>query len=124
MAGSILNTQVPILPLLYSAAGNPWVIVGAFAGSVIFIVSEVEYTHWAKFGLFASSMIIGISSSELIASLISYCIYKYLGLTISVPGSVGATISAVMSVRILMYISNPKNESYSLMTKISKGLKK
>lgn len=124
MSGSFINSPAQILSMIHSSLGNPWVITGAFAGSVIFIVSELEYTHWAKFGLFASSMIIGISSSELMASVISYCIYKYLGLTVIVPDSVGATISAVISVRLLMYISNPKNENSTFLTKISKGLKK
>ncbi|EML8489966.1 hypothetical protein WAB73_003193 [Salmonella enterica subsp. enterica] len=121
MAG---NVPVSIASVITTSLGNPWIFIGAFAGSIIFIVSETEYTHWAKFGLFTSSMLIGVSSSDFVASLLSHFMLKYLDFKIDVPSSVGATVSAVISVRILMYIANQHNNEESLLTKISKGLKR
>lgn len=124
MPGSHVTFPVSIVSIISSAAGNPWVVIGAFAGSIIFIISETEYTHWAKFGLFAASMIIGISSSELMASLISHCLLKYLDFKVVVPDSVGATLSAVISVRVLTYVSSQRNDEESILTRITKGIKK
>lgn len=124
MAGSGVNAPVSFISMASFMVTNPWIIVGAFAGSIIFIISETEYTHWAKLGLFTASMIIGISSSELMASLISYCFMKYLAFRVVVPDSVGATVSAVASVRVLMYVSSEKTDSPSILSRISKGIKK
>ncbi|AZT39674.1 hypothetical protein ELZ88_24395 (plasmid) [Salmonella enterica subsp. enterica serovar Karamoja] len=121
MAG---NVPASLASVITTSMGNPWVVIGAFAGSIIFIVSETEYTHWAKVGLFAASMLIGISSSDFIASLLSHVMLKYLDFRIDVPPSVGATVSAVLSVRILMYIANQHNNEESLLKIISKGLKR
>lgn len=124
MTGSDVNLPASLTSILISTAQNPWVVIGAFAGSVIFIISETEYTHWAKLGLFTASMIIGISSSELMASLISYCLLRYLNFKFIVPDSVGATVSAVISVRVLMYVNHQKNDENSILTQLIRGLKK
>lgn len=124
MAGTDIHAPASLISMMSSTAGSPWVIIGAFAGSIIFIISETEYTHWAKLGLFTASIIIGVSSSELVASLISHFVFKYLDVKVGVPNSVGATVSAVISVRVLMYISHQKGDEASVLAKIFKGLKK
>lgn len=124
MTGTDANLPTSLASVLLFAGKNMWVIIGAFAGSIIFIISESEYTHWAKLGLFTASMIIGVSSSELMASLIEYCLFRYLDFKIIVPDSVGATISAVISVRVLMYVNHQKNDEKSILTQIIRGLKK
>lgn len=124
MSGTDANLPASLASVLLSAGKNMWVIIGAFAGSIIFIISETEYTHWAKLGLFTASIIIGISSSELMASLIEYCFLRYLDFKIIVPNSVGATVSAVISVRILMYVNHQKNDENSILTQIIRGQKK
>jgi len=114
-----------LLTTLFSTGGYPlWIVVGAFAGSIIFIVSAVEYSHWIKIALFTASMIIGVLSSDCMASMMSYFISKYIGASFSVPSSVGAVVSSVISVRVLMYMSK-KHESTSLfLDKLIKGINK
>ena len=124
MTGSDLNVPISIASVITTSIGNPWVFSGAFAGSLIFIVSETEYIHWARAGLFIASMLIGILSSDFVALLLSHFLLKYLDFRIEVPSSVGATVSAVISVRILMYIANQHNNEGSLLKKITKGFKR
>ncbi|WP_253382305.1 putative holin [unidentified bacterial endosymbiont] len=87
---------------LLLAHHSPWVLVGAFSGSVIFVISINEFTLWARLALFSASMIIGTISSDCTASVLSTLLSRYLDITVNIPPAIGATVTAVTAVRLLM----------------------
>ncbi|MCR4457138.1 MULTISPECIES: phage holin family protein [Pseudescherichia] len=79
--------------------------IAAFAGSIIFVVSAIDFAVWARILLFAASMIVGLTCSGFCAQLLSLLSGKLLGLALDVPPGVGAVIGAAAAVRLLMYLS-------------------
>ncbi|MBZ7309041.1 putative holin [Klebsiella oxytoca] len=113
------------LTALFSTGENPlWIVTGAFAGSIIFIVAATEHSQWIKFALFTASMITGFLSADCMASMMSYIISKYFEFSFSAPSPVGALVSSAISVRALMYVSKKHDKSVLLLEKFVKGIKK
>lgn len=105
-----------------SASLSVW--VAALAGSIIFCASDKKHPRWTTVALFTSSTIIGITSSDFVASVLSYFISQYTDLHLTVPRPVGATVSAVISVRLLMHINGYHPKGKSLLARMMKGLTK
>ncbi|GJL40150.1 phage holin family protein [Enterobacter cloacae complex sp. ECC445] len=91
-----------ILGLSHHESG---IIIGAFAGSLIFAVSASNKAIWARVILFTASMLTGITSAEFAASLLSSVLSKLLQHSVITPAPVGATLAAAASVRLLKYLS-------------------
>lgn len=100
---------------------SPWVIIGAFSGSVIFILSANEFTPYARLALFSVSMFIGVISSDSVATILSMVISRHLDITVSIPPAVGAIIAAVTAVRFLMRLDK-KQPANILYPKENEGL--
>lgn len=79
--------------------------IAAFAGSIIFVVSAIDFAIWARILLFGASMIVGLTCSDFCAQVLSLLIGKIFDLTLDVPPSVGAVIGAAAAVRLLMYLT-------------------
>ena len=50
---------------------DPDTFIAAFAGSIIFVVSAVDFAIWARILLFAASMIVGLTCSDFCAQVLS-----------------------------------------------------
>ena len=92
------------------ALGSGWhdynIILGAFAGSIIFIVSAEDFIILARLALFTAAITIGVTSAEFTAILFSFLLNRLLQITILIPVPLGATIAAAVSVRCLIYLSS------------------
>lgn len=91
-----------------------WILLGAFAGSMIFIVSATEYSLLPKLMLFTSSLIIGVVSTSFSATMIEHFIDRYFSINMAVPDAVGAVFSSTISVRLLVYICSRVGHSRRL----------
>lgn len=100
-----------------------WVIIGAFAGSVIFVISATEYDLWPRIALFTSSIFIGIFSAKCIATIVTVYLDTYVGFHILIPEPLGAAIASVGAVRVLMYLGELPKNSGVFLAKIKKGKK-
>lgn len=99
-------SQVTIdMAILTIISHEPDTFIAAFAGSIIFVVSAVDFAIWARILLFAASMIVGLTCSDFIAQLLSQLSDKLFELTLDVPPGVGAVVGAAAAVRLLMYLS-------------------
>ncbi|WP_238084474.1 MULTISPECIES: putative holin [Pseudescherichia] len=93
------------MAILTIISHEPDTFIAAFAGSIIFVVSAIDFAIWARISLFAASMIVGLTCSEFFAQLLSKLSDKLFGLALDVPSGVGAVVGAAAAVRLLMYLS-------------------
>lgn len=107
---NIINGQKPpqvalIMAITTIIGHDPDTFIAAFAGSIIFVVSAVDFAIWARILLFAASMIVGLTCSDFCAQVLSQLSGKLFGLALDVPSGVGAVIGAAAAVRLLMYLT-------------------
>jgi len=96
------------------------IILGAFAGSLIFVVSASNKTIGTRVILFTASMLTGITSAEFTASLLSSVLSKLLQHSVITPVPVGATLAAAASVRLLMYLSTYPARTLTALHRLKK----
>lgn len=85
---------------------DPGVLIGAFAGSLIFVLSASEYSRLGRVVLFFASLLAGIVAAPFVASVITVMTPS----GIRAEGPIGALVSSAIAVRLLMALSsNPKS---------------
>lgn len=93
-----------------NAEHDMWIIVGAFSGSIVFIVSAIDFSPVSRCALFTASLCIGIAAAGFTASTGTYIIQRVVGVTIHMPVAVGAVISSALAVRLLVFLcAKPKS---------------
>lgn len=100
---NLLTKTIMSVHLLFSHH-SPWVIVGAFSGSIVFIISSNDFTSLVRLVLFSTSMMIGIISSDCLASILSALISRNFDMLVAIPPEIGATITSATAVRLLMML--------------------
>lgn len=86
-------------------------VIGAFAGSVLFVVSAKDYTLGTKGLLFVVSMIAGIFCADFVASIITSITPE----SVMAARPLGAIVASAVAVRLLMFISNQAGNPMSLI---------
>ncbi|QBH97352.1 hypothetical protein EKN56_13655 [Limnobaculum zhutongyuii] len=89
---------------------EPGVIIAAFAGSVIFVLSAIDFPIWQRAFLFGVSMITGIYGAEFAAAIASALLSAVLPGEIQAAAPIGAILASAAAVRVLMMFSaRPKD---------------
>ncbi|EBZ0015915.1 hypothetical protein ABN36_18230 [Salmonella enterica subsp. enterica] len=83
-----------------SSHADPGVVIAAFAGSVVFVLSAKEYSRRALAALFVVSWIAGVICSELVAAVLTHLLPG----AITANDAVGALVAAAVVVRVLMLV--------------------
>ncbi len=78
------------------------VLIGAFAGAVIFVLSATEFALFKKVMLFGVSFLAGVVAAGFVAEIITAMTPK----NVEAKDPVGALVASAMAVRFLMSISN------------------
>lgn len=101
-AATAALTGVTVVGLLSGVDSG--VLIGAFAGAVIFVMSANDLSWWRKLALFVVSLLVGILAAPFTADIITW----------ATPGDivahspVGALVASAIAVRLLMLASqNP-----------------
>ncbi|EJU8851518.1 hypothetical protein N5Z71_004375 [Salmonella enterica] len=81
-----------------------WIILGAIAGSTVFVVSASEYILSVRIILFVASVIIGIICADLVALALTHLIDKHFSVMLIIPSSVGAVVASTLSIRVLVFL--------------------
>ncbi|EIV5186963.1 putative holin [Serratia marcescens] len=80
------------------------VLIGAFAGAVIFVMSASEFSLLRKLALFVASWLVGILAAPFTAAIITWATPS----DIEAHAPVGALVASAIAVRLLMSASqNP-----------------
>ncbi|KEY56947.1 putative holin [Serratia sp. DD3] len=89
-------------------------MVGAFAGSVLFVVSATDLTWRIKGLLFVVSMIAGILGADFVASIITSITPE----SVMAARPLGAIVASAVAVRLLMFISNQAGNPTGLIDRL------
>ncbi|QCR35058.1 putative holin [Nissabacter sp. SGAir0207] len=106
----ILNTLLGSV-----SSSEPDVILGAVVGSMIFVTSADDFNIYIRTILFIASFFIGILSAEFTTTIVSHWIVNIFVVEAAIPLSIGATISSVASVRLLMFLCIKPAKKMSLL---------
>lgn len=93
---------------------SPYIIMAALTGSVIFSVTAKDFNIRTRILLFIASVIVGILSAHFMSGLLYVLLKDFLKITISVPDTIGALISSVVSVRLLMLFCEKPEKTTSI----------
>lgn len=96
---------------------EPGILIAAFAGAVIFVLSADDFSLWEKALLFIVSIVVGLSAAHLTASIASSVLSTVLQDKIVVAPPVGALLASAAAVRVLMLFS-AKTEGKSLIDRL------
>lgn len=83
---------------------DPAVVVGAFAGAAVFVLSSNDLSNFKKVWMFASSFLAGMFSAEFFADVIEAFLSVLPGKHIEVGDTIGALVGGAVAVRLLMYL--------------------
>lgn len=101
-AATTALTSVTVVGLLSGVDSG--VLIGAFAGAVIFVMSASEFSWLKKMALFVASLLVGILAAPFAAAIITWA--TPVGIEAHEP--VGALVASAIAVRLLMSASqNP-----------------
>lgn len=93
------------------------VVLGAFAGSVVFVMTSTDLTRLKKAVFFAISFIAGILGAPIAAAIIA----GLLPDRIDVNEGVGALVGASVAVRLLLWLIGHAENPSDLIDKIKGG---
>ncbi|MGL3099480.1 putative holin [Enterobacter asburiae] len=96
---------------------EPGILIAAFAGAIIFVLSADDFSLWEKGLLFFVSIVVGLSAAHLAASITSSLLSTVLQDKIDVAPPIGALLAAAAAVRFLMLLS-AKTEGKSLIDRL------
>ncbi|MCB5312097.1 putative holin [Yersinia intermedia] len=89
-------------------------VVGAFAGSVLFVVLSGDFTKPVKGMLFIVSMIVGVLSADFVASIITAITPE----SVTAARPLGAIVSSAVAVRLLIALSNQAGNPTSFFERL------
>ncbi len=95
---------------------DPALVIGAFTGAVLFIISNDKLSNLKRFGLFVVSFLGGMVCAEWVSKLISNLLPDSLQINVGM----GALIASACVVRLVQYIMKLMDNPDSLMSVISK----
>lgn len=98
---------------------EPGILIAAFAGAVIFVLSADDFSLWEKALLFIVSIVVGLSAAHLAATITASLLSTALQEKIEVAPPIGALLASAAAVRVLMLFS-AKTEGKSLIDRLLK----
>ncbi len=93
---------------------NTGIVIGAFAGAVVFVLSAKDITNLCKIGYFAVALLAGIAGASTGTSLLVWLLPSH----ITVTPSVGALITAAVSVKLLLWLISESGNPLELLHKL------
>lgn len=103
--------------IFFSCMVHQDLIIGAFAGAAIFVIWASEYSFIKQFVFFVVSFATGIITNGVVIDIVTYLTLG--GVTIS--PMIGALVSAALSVRMVMIISNDPMSFFTNIINIIRG---
>ncbi|HBE9082113.1 phage holin family protein [Serratia fonticola] len=83
---------------------DPAVVIGAFAGAAVFVMSSSEFSLLKKIWMFVLSFLTGMFSAAFFADVIEACLSVMPGNHIEVDDTIGALVGGAVAVRLLMML--------------------
>jgi len=93
---------------------DPGVLLGAFAGALVFIATTAELGNLRKAGLFIAAFVTGALAAPLVATVLA----SVLPQSVEVPKAVGALLASALAVHLLQWALRKAPED---LLKLRKG---
>ncbi|PHV12930.1 putative holin [Chitinimonas sp. BJB300] len=114
-SGTVANTSLSTTTLVSLFPGvDAGIVMGAIAGAAVFVLSAKEISNLCKAGYFLVSFITGIASASTGTSVLVWLLPEH----ITVTPSVGALITAAISVKLLLWLIGQANNPMALLAKL------
>lgn len=92
------------------------VVLGSFAGAVVFVLSSADLSPIAKAASFVVSFIAGCIGAGFMAGMVSALTPQ----PVTVPEGVGALLAAALAVRLLMWLIRKAEDPEALVGRVRK----
>lgn len=103
VSGTVIVTGVGTASLLsYWTSIHPSVIIGAFAGAAVYVLSSSDISLYRKACFFILSFSMGIIGAEYAAKVISSMTSFVTHSTIEVDASIGALAASAVSIKMVL----------------------
>lgn len=96
---------------------DPAVVLGAFAGASVFVISSSELTLFKRIGFFLVSFTAGMIAARMVAGVID----SLLPAQIEVADGVGALIAAALAIKLLLYLIRMADDPAKALRDIKGG---
>lgn len=100
------------------------ILIAAFAGAVIFVLSADDFTLWQKAWLFVVSLVVGIYAARFTASIATSLLSTVLHEPIIAAPPIGALLASAAAVRVLMLFSAKPSDGSSILDRLRGGGRK
>ncbi|MCY9809057.1 putative holin [Aeromonas caviae] len=115
ISSSAATSTLSALALLSLFPGvDPGVLLGAFAGALVFIATTAELGNLRKAGLFIAAFVTGALAAPLVATVLA----SVLPQSVEVPKAVGALLASALAVHLLQWALRKAPED---LLKLRKG---
>ncbi|MBE5250959.1 phage holin family protein [Enterobacteriaceae bacterium YMB-R22] len=99
------------------AGGDTGVIIGAFSGAVIYVLSASDLSIWQRLLSFLASFLIGGQTAGFVTDVINYVTPE----VIHAERPLGAVVASAIAVRVFMYISKQSENPGQWFKKLRGG---
>lgn len=98
-------TATPVTLMAFFHNIPPDVLIGAFAGAVMFLLSSAPMSRIRLFGYFCISIVAGILAAEAVAKILTAVLSLFM-LQVEVSPSVGALFAAASAINVILVVKN------------------
>ncbi len=116
--GTLANTSLLAAVMVSLFPGiDTGIVMGAFAGAVVFILSAKDISCLGKVGYFVVAFLAGMAGAATCTSLLVWLLPTH----VTVTPSVGAVIAAAVSVKLLLWLIGEAGNPLALLGRLRRG---
>ncbi len=113
--GTVTNASLLATILVSLFPGiDAGIAMGAFAGAVVFVLSAKDISNLGKMGYFVVAFIAGIAGATTGTSLLTWLLPSHVVVT----PSIGAVITAAISVKLLLWLIGQAGNPLAFLDKL------
>ncbi len=102
VSGTALTSVGATTLLSYWAGIPPGVIIGSFAGAVVYVLTNSDIPLFKRLSFFLISFVVGIIGSEYASKIIGGITSTLMRSDISVDQSIGALVASAVAIKLIL----------------------
>ena len=107
VSGTAITTGLGATTLLYYLAGVPsGVVIGSFAGAVVYVLTNSDIPIFKRLAFFLISFVVGIMAADYFTKIIEVVTFGFTRKEIQVDTSIGALVASAIAIKLLLSLIN------------------
>lgn len=107
VSGTAITTGLGATTLLSYWAGIPsGVVIGSFAGAVVYVLTNSDIPIFKRLTFFFISFVVGIMASDYFTKIIEATTAFFIRREIQVDASIGALVASAIAIKLLLSLMN------------------